>query len=777
MSSRARRTEHSLLLVILLLAAMLRFYHLDHSSLWSDEGNTWALLSRSFSQIAHDAAADIHPPGYYWLLKLWTAVFGSSAWGMRSFSALLGVLLVYLIYRIGLLIGPLSTNPQHIANRLYPLLATLLAAINPFQIYYSQEARMYMLLAVAGAGLMWSLLGYIHAIVSDHPNRIGLALTGYVLFGTLGLWTHYSFPIILLAAGVGILVGAWHAMSLRSVMWFGVANIVVFLCYLPWLPTAVNRVLAWPAGGATVSWLAGAQMTLQTLLIGPLDQPPAPSWVWLLCAAWLPLLGTMLLYWRSATDHRSKLLFISTTLVLLWWLLPIGLMFGAGLFTDAFLKFLLTASPAWLLLTAATVSGLSHRRGETRFLALVLSGGGVTLALFTLPHYYNNPTVRDNYAGVAAYVAAVADPAQDLVILDAPGQQEVWSYYDPDIPVLALPATRPPDPAATVATLQQATTDRHHLFALFWATDEADPERLVETWLDQHAFKGLESWQGNLRFVLYTLSDAMTCAAPEPPPRWGELITLEQRCFPSDQTTVHAGEVALVSLDWQTDAPITTRYKVTVQLLNAQNQVIAQRDSEPVGGSRPTDSWQPHETIRDKHGVWIPVGTPPGTYRMIVALYDESGARLSVGNADHWVIAELTVSLPEEPFPVALLPIQHWLHRQLGPVTLIGYNAYRQGMAHAPETPLQPNVPVEFTFFWQAPSPLPVSWPAELTATLTLGTQQVAFPLAGETYPTKAWRAGQLLQYGVTVPFDGTDRYPTVQIGDQTAILQPLPVP
>ena len=91
-----------LLITILALAALLRFYALDASSLWSDEGNTWALIQRSFAQIARDAAADIHPPGYYWLLKLWSMPFGTSAFAMRSLSALCGVLLVWVVYQIGL---------------------------------------------------------------------------------------------------------------------------------------------------------------------------------------------------------------------------------------------------------------------------------------------------------------------------------------------------------------------------------------------------------------------------------------------------------------------------------------------------------------------------------------------------------------------------------------------------------------------------------------------------------------------------------------------------
>ncbi len=99
---RRTRTLYWLaLLAILLAAAFLRFYRLDASSLWSDEGNTWAMLGRSYGEIAQAAAADIHPPGYYWLLKLWSSIFGTSAWAMRSFSAVAGVLLVLVVERIG----------------------------------------------------------------------------------------------------------------------------------------------------------------------------------------------------------------------------------------------------------------------------------------------------------------------------------------------------------------------------------------------------------------------------------------------------------------------------------------------------------------------------------------------------------------------------------------------------------------------------------------------------------------------------------------------------
>lgn len=127
-----------LLLLILGVAAGLRFYNLGTQSLWSDEGNSAALAMRSLTEIAHDAANDIHPPLYYWLLRLWTQVFGVSETPLRSLSALLGVLLVLATTHLGSICF----------NRNIGLAAGFIAALAPFQVYYSQEARMYMLLAL-----------------------------------------------------------------------------------------------------------------------------------------------------------------------------------------------------------------------------------------------------------------------------------------------------------------------------------------------------------------------------------------------------------------------------------------------------------------------------------------------------------------------------------------------------------------------------------------------------------------------------------------------------
>lgn len=760
---------------LLLLAAFLRFYHLDHASLWSDEGNTWALMERSFGQIAWAAAADIHPPGYYWLLKLWTTLFGATAWGMRSFSALTGVLLVYAIYQIACrlmaLSSPLSIpRPRGISTALagLPWLAAWLAALNPLQIYYSQEARMYMLLTLESAGLFWALLTLIaECRTSPNPEQSQFTLPwsklAFCLCAIAGLWTHYSFPIVLAAADLAYLYAILQNPSskIRHLKSFLLWHLLILLAFLPWLPTAIDRILHWPKGGVATPLNAALSLTLQTLSFGPLRELPQPVWPWLWGSALLPLVGLL-------TLRRNAGLLALT----LWLLAPSLLLVGLGLFSPAFLKFLLAASPAWCIACAAAPALINLGYRQVNLLSLLVTLGGIALAWSVLPAYYTNSTVRDNYAGVARYIQVMGNAEQDLVLLDAPGQQEVWRYYDPGIPLLALPQQRPPDPEQTRAALATAVADHTHVYALFWATDEADPQGVVEHWLDQHAFKGVESWQGNLRFVTYSLANGLTCQDLPVPPAFGQQISLLAYCQPATQQQVAAGEVALVGLRWQATQSITQRYKVTVQLLDKRNQVLAQHDGEPAGGAQPTTDWAVGTPIIDNHGLMIPPGTPPGSYRLIVALYDSTtGQRLLTPSGEVAELGQIQVLRPARPLPLDIIPMQHRLNRQFSGLTLVGYAAYRQGYSHAPETPISVGEQVHFTFYWQAVIPLP----PDLTFTLRLGDQQLTAPLAGGSYPTGQWQPGELVRGEFDLPFDGQNRTPEVTLDGQAIYLMKLP--
>ncbi len=461
--------------------------------------------------------------------------------------------------------------------------------------------------------------------------------------------------------------------------------------------------------------------------------------------------------------------------LVLWLGLPIGLMAGLGLFTDAFLKFLITAVPAWCLL-AAGVPLVAQQPVVRRTLGAGVAVLVVGMAGMVLPGYYQDAYARDNYKGIASFIANRGDPARDLVILDAPGQQEVWRYYDPGLPVLALPATRPPSAAEVEAQLAEATAGRRNLYALFWATDEADPQRLVETWLDRSAFKALDTWQGNVRLATYALANDLQ-PLPMEPVQLGDAVVLAGQAQPEAPQHVEAGDAALVQLRWDVLQAIDRRYKVSVQLLDAANQVVAQRDGEPAGGSRPTDSWQAGERIVDNYALPVPFGTPPGEYRLVAAMYDaQSGQRLTHGGGDSVDLGRVWIDRPQTPVPPSLVPMAQRLDRQLGPVILSGYDAYRKDFAHAPETPLRPGDTAHFVLYWQAPDPLPADWPADLAVTLRLGDQVVTAPLAGAGYPTGEWQDGEIVRGQYDIPYDGTSTRAQVEVAGESVELAPLAV-
>ncbi len=759
------------------LAAGVRFYALDASSLWSDEGNTWALIQRSFAEIARDAAADIHPPGYYWLLKVWTSIFGTDAYGMRSLSAVAGTLTVLM----SALIARQFRSLRH-HRVLFATLAALVAALNPFQIYYSQEARMYMLLALEATVVAWSVIVLVRrtlggSMPSAPTRNRTVMLTIYGLAATVGLWTHYSFPIVLAAAGTAYLI-YWLRDRRRDrqterlpLLGFLGANLVAFILFLPWLPTAVTQVLGWPKGDNPVSLANGVVVTLRVLLFGPLRDTPDPIWPWLAVAAILPMIG-------ATAIARQR----GSVTIMLWLMAPIALMFGFGLFSTAFLKFLLISSPAWCILVAAAphvvslersaddIAGRTQTTVATQILQLLVTLGAVLLAIQTLPAYYSASDARDNYQDVARFLRTVADPESDLVLLNAPGQQEVWRYYDPGLPVLALPASRPADQGETEQALDAATKGKARVFALFWATDEADPDQIVEGWLDRNGFEGPDTWQGNMRFVTYRLRSELACRTlSTPPPTFGGLAALTSVCLPDN--SVDPGDIVPMSLVWQAQGKTEVRYAVSIQLHDSQGRVIAQHDGEPSGGSRPTSSWADGEQIHDNHGLFIPFGTPPGNYRLVIALYDPvTGLRRSTALGDLVEIGRLTVLRPEKAAPAELIPMDYRTPTQIGPLTLLGYDRHRLGFAHAPDSPLGPGDTVEFIFYWQAPLPLPTDWPSKTVLELAIGADWTSAEIAPE-YPTDRWTAGEVVRTVITTLYSGGDGRVRLRIdGDEVEL-------
>ncbi len=56
--------------------ASLALLNIARRSIWFDEAYGAYLMRYDFSEIARFTANDVHPPLYYWLLKVWQDLFG-----------------------------------------------------------------------------------------------------------------------------------------------------------------------------------------------------------------------------------------------------------------------------------------------------------------------------------------------------------------------------------------------------------------------------------------------------------------------------------------------------------------------------------------------------------------------------------------------------------------------------------------------------------------------------------------------------------------------------
>lgn len=98
-------------------------------------------------------------------------------------------------------------------------------------------------------------------------------------------------------------------------------------------------------------------------------------------------------------------------------------------------------------------------------------------------------------------------------------------------------------------------------------------------------------------------------------------------------TVVKPGDTLRLTLYWQARREIAGWYKVFTHLLDDRERIWAQKDSVPVGGTRPTTGWVSGELIVDEYELVVESGAPGGDYILEVGMYEDgTGQRLRVLN-------------------------------------------------------------------------------------------------------------------------------------------------
>ncbi|MFO7697338.1 MAG: glycosyltransferase family 39 protein, partial [Anaerolineae bacterium] len=250
------------LIALIALALGLRLYRLDSQSLWNDEGTSVALAQRDLATILRNAADDIHPPFYYVTLHAWVERFGITEFAVRGLSVLTGVLVVAGTYFLG----------WRLLSSRSALLAALFAALSPFQVYYSQETRMY----IGGTLVALALVAACHELLVRWDSDLRLAswpAVAVAVAGTAVLYTHYYGATVLLAVNIAFFI--WCILKRKSgafpwdALWrWGIIMLVTGAAFVPWLLTAWSTIIHWPAVSAPTTLTQLARDLMVVLPLG-----------------------------------------------------------------------------------------------------------------------------------------------------------------------------------------------------------------------------------------------------------------------------------------------------------------------------------------------------------------------------------------------------------------------------------------------------------------------------------------------------------------------------
>jgi uncharacterized membrane protein len=197
--SAAIQVDLCVLAAITVLAAVLRFATLTDQSLWYDEAQAVHEMGRSFGGMLHLwSINEPNPPLFFVVAWPWVRVFGTGAAGLRSLSAVAGIALIPIVWACG----------RELISSRAGLVAAAFAAVNPLLIWYSQEAREYMLLTTLCAG---SLLLFARARRQPTTRRIAW----WAVVSALALATQYFAAFLVFAETLWLL---WSARSRMSVI-------------------------------------------------------------------------------------------------------------------------------------------------------------------------------------------------------------------------------------------------------------------------------------------------------------------------------------------------------------------------------------------------------------------------------------------------------------------------------------------------------------------------------------------------------------------------------
>ncbi len=352
-----QRIAFTLLIIILLTGTILRVHNLGNRGYNPDEVFSIHHASLTLKEIMGNSENDPHPPLYYIMLHFWMEIFGDSEIATRSLSSLLGIISIFFMYHLGRLLF----------NRETGMIASLIVAVSTFHITYSQELRMYSLMAVLTLASMFFFIKMMR-------ERSIKFIVYYQLSSILLLYSHVYGFFIILAQNLYLTVTSLKSTKQNPYIplkkWITL-QILLLVAFIPWIWVLIHQIIGIKNGSfVNINWLPSPHLSdlFNTFSLYTYYDPITLALFSLLS---LSVLITWKKFGRNIKIQKSD----THLFIFLWLLVPILMPFVISelAFPIYYPKYTISASLAFYMLTSRGISQINNKYLKGLFLAAVIS--------------------------------------------------------------------------------------------------------------------------------------------------------------------------------------------------------------------------------------------------------------------------------------------------------------------------------------------------------------------------------------------------------------------
>lgn len=455
--------------VILCIGLILRLPFLS-GSLWMDEA-AQALESSRPLKMQHLIADDFQPPLLHYIVHFMLFLSREEAF-LRLVSVVSGLVSIAVLFSL----------LKRTVGRNIAIISSVLLAINPFHVFFSQELRSYALAAGCATLSWWALMRW----KEKH------AFAWFVFATVGGMYSMYLYPFIFLAQALYVCSeqrGWWRS--------FVKATIVSVLFCIPWLPFFLEQLKVGMRLTQTLPGWAHAVATPQIkalplvfakFVVGQVDLKD--SVLYMVAAFCVIVIGAAGV--RSAWKKKQ------VRYLVYWLLVPVVLSWLVSFAVPVIQpKRVMTVLPAFVGLLGYWIGA-----ARTRFRLLV----GIMVCVvflwmnglyFTVPRYQ-----RENWRRVISIIESQSVGKKSVAVFAFPESIAPWRWYEHDhVDTRTTKMLR-------VTTLEHVQSSLHDIgkyeqvFLFDYLRDLSDPSRLIEQYLAASGYRQIGLIDGgNVGFV------------------------------------------------------------------------------------------------------------------------------------------------------------------------------------------------------------------------------------------------------------------------------------